>query len=324
MRGTLLISEGVQISQRCIGVKNVPGIWSPAQIAAWREITDSVHAKGSYIWCQLWVQGRSSNPALRRELGLKLLGPSAVAGSPDGEVPEEMTEEEIQEVIEDFRVAAKNAIEAGFDGVQFHGANGYLGDQFLQDVSNKRTDRWGGSIENRARFYIEAIKAIVQEVGPGKVAARLSPWSDFGGVGMEDPVPTFTYLTEQLRTLNLAFLDLIEARIRGNDDADCGMGKDVSFLVEAWGKESVVMLGGGFTPESAQKALDETYKDYKMAIVFGRHWTSNPDLPFRVKEKVPLVKYDRPTFYNAKSSKGYIDWAFSEEFAASDVAARAA
>lgn len=322
--GTLILTEATQISRRAIGVRNAPGIWSPEQIAAWRKITDAVHAKGSYIWCQLWCLGRASDPALRRELGLKFVSASDVPSSPDGEAPEPLTEEEILELIEDYRTAARNAMEAGFDGVEFHGANGYLPDQFLQDVSNKRTDRWGGSIENRARFHLEATKAIIEEVGADKTAVRLSPWSDFGGMGMTDPVPTFTYVVEQLRSLNVAFIDLVEARIRGNDDADCGGDKDVSPFVHAWGKDKPIMIGGGFNPESAQKAVDETYKDYKLAVIFGRSWTSNPDLPFRVKKDIPLVKYDRGSFYIPKSSTGYTDWEFSEEFKATDGAARAA
>jgi NADPH2 dehydrogenase len=262
------------------------------------------------------VLGRASVPALRQELGLKLLSSSAVAGSADGPVPEEMTEEEIKEVMDDYRAAAKNALEAGFDGVQLHGGNGYLPDQFLQDVCNKRTDRWGGSIENRARFHIEAAKTIAEVVGPNRTGVRLSPWSDFNSMGMEDPVPTFAYLIKELRAMKIAALDLVEARIRGNDDADCGAGRDNTALVRAWGKDAPVMLGGGFTPETARKTVDEIYKDYDVAVLFGRPWTSNPDLPFRVKEDVPLVKYDRPTFYVAKSSKGYIDWDFSKEFTA--------
>ncbi|KAH8176377.1 NADH:flavin oxidoreductase / NADH oxidase family protein [Sarocladium implicatum] len=322
--GTMIITEATQISYRCIGRDNAPGIWSEAQIKAWRGITDAVHAKGCYMWCQLWVQGRSANPAVQKRLGVKYMSSSAVSHSADVEAPEEMSEQDILDTIEDYRVAAKNAMEAGFDGVELHGGNGYLPDQFLQDVCNKRADRWGGSIENRARFHIEVLKAIAQEIGPNKTACRLSPWSDFGAMGMEDPVPTFTYLVEQLRAMDLGFLDLIEARISGNEDADCGGDKDVSAFVHAWGKDAPVMLSGGFTPESARHAVDDKYKDYNMAIVFGRHWTSNPDLAFRVKEDIPLVKYNRATFYTPKKAEGYTDWAFSEEFKTSTEAARAA
>jgi NADPH2 dehydrogenase len=229
-----------------------------------------------------------------------------------------MSEEAIQEVIEDHRIAARNAIEAGFDGIEIQGSGGYLPDQFLQYVTNKRTDRWGGSIENRARFPLEVTKAVVEEIGSQRVAIRLSPWSDFLDMGMDDPVPTFTYLVQRLSALNLGFLDLVEARIRGNDDANCGGDNDVSFAVHAWGTEKPVMIGGAFDSKLAQTAVDETYKDYKIAVVFGRHWTSNPDLPFRVEANIPLTKYDRPTFYTRHSSVGYTDWSFSKEFLATE------
>ncbi|KXJ96270.1 hypothetical protein Micbo1qcDRAFT_218183 [Microdochium bolleyi] len=313
--GTLLISEGTQISQRSVGVQNVPGIWSRAQIDAWREIADAVHAKGSYIWL---------DPKRRAELGSRLLGPSPIPVTPNDAVPGEMSEQDIQDCIEDHRTAARNAIEAGFDGIQIQGSGGYLADQFFQEVTNKRTDRWGGSLENRARFPLELLQAISQDIGSSKVSIRLSPWSDFNGMGMVDPIPEFTYLVKHLRALDLGFLDLVEARIRGNIDADCGGDNDVSFAVHAWGKDAPIMIGGGFNAESAQKAVDETYKEFKLAVIFGRHWTSNPDLPFRVKANVPFVKYDRPTFYVPGQSKGYNDWAFSKEFLASGGAAEAA
>lgn len=318
--GTLIISEAVQPSLRFVGRDNAPGIWSDAQIAAWRKITDAVHARGCFIWCQLWAQGRAADPAVHRRLGFDYMSASAISHSAESEVPKEMTEQDIAYAIQDYRVAARNAIAAGFDGVEVHGGNGYLPDQFLQDVSNQRTDKWGGSIENRCRFHLEVMKAISAEIGPERSAVRLSPWSDFMDMLMDDPVPTFTYLVEQLRGLNLAFLDLIEARIRGNDDADCGAGQDVSFLVHAWckdNKDAIVLLSGGFNAESAKEAVDDRYKDYRVAIMFGRFWTSNPDLVFRVQEKVPLVKYNRATFYTPKKTEGYIDWAFSEEFKAS-------
>ena len=228
-----------------------------------------------------------------------------------------MSEEEIEATIEAYGQAAVNAIKkAGFDGVEVHGGNGYLPDQFLQDVSNQRTDKWGGSIENRARFTIEVIKSICSAVGADKAALRLSPWSDFNGMGMPDSVciPQFLYVLEQLKPMNLAFIDLIEARVRGNDDADCGTGKDVSFMVNAWGKTSPIFLSGGFNPESARRAVDETYKDYNVAILFGRYWTSNPDLVYRIEKKIAFQKYDRSTFYTPSKKEGYVDWAFSDTF----------
>lgn len=315
------MTEATQIAPRWVGRYNVPGLWSQAQVAAWKDIVNAVHARGCFIWCQLWVQGRAATPEIVRRGGYKFQSASAVPLNADAETPEEMTEEDIQTVIQDYVKAAANAVAAGFDGVEVHGGNGYLPDQFLQDTCNKRTDKWGGSIENRARFQIELLKAISAEVGPSRTAIRLSPWSDFLSMGMEDPVPQFTYLVEQLKPLGLAWLDLIEARIRGNDDADCGAGQDVSFLVRAWGNVSPVLLSGGFTPESARRAVDETWKGYDVAIIFGRYWTSNPDLVFRVKEGVALEKYNRATFYTPKLAEGYTDWAFSDEFKSKTVKA---
>lgn len=160
--------------------------------------------------------GRASrlDSAYQDEIGSKFIAPSAVPITPDGPVPREMTGDEVQELIEDFRAAARNAIEAGFDGAQIQGSGGYLRDQLFQPVSNKRTDRWGGSVEKRARFSLELCKTIAQDIGSSKVSIRLSPWSDFNSMGMDDPIPDFTYLVRQLRALDLGFLDLVEARIR--------------------------------------------------------------------------------------------------------------
>jgi NADPH2 dehydrogenase len=307
----------MQVAPRWAGRLNAPGIWSQAQIEAWKEITDAVHERGCFLWCQLWVQGRAADPEVLRRGGFKYQSSSAVPLSADSEVPGEMTEQDIQDVLRDYVTAASNAMAAGFDGIEVHGGNGYLPDQFLQDTCNQRTDRWGGSIENRARFHVELLTAISAAIGSSRTAVRLSPWSDFLAMGMTDPVPQFTHLVEQLRPLGLAWLDLIEARIRGNDDADCGVGQSVSFLVRAWQNVSPVLLSGGFTGESAKRAVDETYKGYDVAIVFGRYWTSNPDLVFRLKEGVALQKYNRATFYTPKLREGYTDWPFSAEFEAS-------
>ncbi|KAF5981987.1 NADPH2 dehydrogenase [Fusarium bulbicola] len=164
--------------------------------------------------------------------------------------------------------------ETGFDGAEIQGGS----------------DHWGDSIENRARFPLETFQANAQEVWSSKVAMRLSLWSDFTDNGMDDPTPTLTYIIQQLRTLKIEFLDLIEARFRGNDDADCGGDDDVSFAVHAWGKEAPVMSSRGFNGESAQKAIDDIYKDYKLLIVFGRHWTSNL-ICLSALRRIFLVRY---------------------------------
>lgn len=216
--GTLLITEATLISERAAGRRNVPGIWTKGQIAGWKSIVDAVHGRGCFIFCQLWELGRAGWPEVYESLGYKMKSSSAVRIDETRGVPEEMTEEEITQVIREFAAAARNAMAAGFDGVEIHGGNGYLVDQFLQDTCNKRTDGWGGSIEKRARFAVEVTKAVVDAVGADRTAIRLSPFSDYLGMLMEDPVPQFEYLIEQLKPVGLAYLHLIEARV-GNDDS---------------------------------------------------------------------------------------------------------
>ncbi|KAG9387267.1 NemA NADH flavin oxidoreductase [Pyrenophora tritici-repentis] len=255
--GTLIISEATIPSPSAIGCRNAPGIWSPSQIAAWKPITSSIHARGCYIYCQLWHQGRAANPSVLAEDGITMVSSSAVPMTPSDATPTALSEEEIWSTIADYASAAKNAIEAGFDGVEIHGANGYLPDQFLQTTCNQRTDAWGGSIENRCRFHLEVTKAVIAAVGADKVAMRLSPYSDFNGMLMPEPEPTFSHLLSLLKPLNLAFLHIIEARITGNDDSDCGGQKTVRWMVEEWGNSTPVMLAGGFKPETARKTVDE-------------------------------------------------------------------
>ncbi|KAH0263059.1 NADH:flavin oxidoreductase/NADH oxidase family protein, partial [Aureobasidium melanogenum] len=227
--------------------------------------------------------------------------------------PRPLTEEEIQIFIKDYANAAKNAVEgAGFDGVEIHGANGYLIDQFTQDTCNKRTDKWGGSIENRTRFALEVTKAVVDAVGADKTGIRLSPWSPFQGMKMDDPVPTFTYLINGLKEHKLAYVHLVESRIQGN--ADIESTEKINFAIDAWGNTSPILIAGGFRADSARRAAEEEYADKDVVIVFGRYFISTPDLVYRIKENIPLADYDRDTFYAAKSEKGYTDYPFSEKF----------
>ncbi|KAF5627205.1 NADPH2 dehydrogenase [Fusarium tjaetaba] len=272
--GTLIISEATFISESTAGSDNAPGIWSDAQVTAWRSITDAIHAKGCKVFCQLWHQGRAGNPDVLQKKGYPLLSSSAVPADPSMPTPQEMTEDDVQTTIENYVSAARNAIQAGFDGVEIH-------------------DRWGGSIENRARFHIEVSKAIIAAIGADKIGMRLSPYSDFLGMLMDDPDPQFHYLVEQLKPLGLAYLHLIEARIRGNDDADCGGQRTVKWIVELWNNTSPVILSGGFKSDSARTAVDEMYKGYDVLIAFGRYFVANPDLVFRLKAGVGLEGYDR-------------------------------
>lgn len=225
-----------------------------------------------------------------------------------------MTEEEILQTINDYATAAKHAIAAGFDGVEIHGANGYLPDQFLQTTCNKRADSWGGSLENRARFHLEVTNAVVAAVGANRTAMRLSPYSDFNGMLMNEPEPTFEYLLARMKPLGLAYLHLIEARIKGNDDAECGGQKNVSWMVKQWDNASPVVLAGGFKPLSARQTVDGTYEKHDVIIAFGRYFVSNPDLVFRIREGVPLTQYDRSVFYTPKIPKGYIDYPHCQQY----------
>ncbi|KAL2351879.1 hypothetical protein BJ546DRAFT_230073 [Cryomyces antarcticus] len=310
--GTLLITEATFISPRASGYPNVPGIWDAAQIKAWKEITDSVHSKGSFIYCQLWAIGRTANPEVLKSKGEEFLSSSAVPMSDNSPTPKEMTEEQIRLFIQDYADAAKKAIEAGFDGVEVHGANGYLIDQFTQDMCNKRTDSWGGSVENRSRFALEVTKAVVDAVGADRTGIRLSPWSSFQGMGMEDPIPQFSHVIKGLKEMKLAYLHVVESRISGN--ADIESTERVDFAIDIWGKTSPVLVAGGFRPDSAKRAVDEEYKDKDIAIVFGRYFISNPDLPYRIQKGIEVNQYNRDTFYNAKSKTGYVDYDFSKEF----------
>lgn len=317
--GTLLITEATIISRQAGGYPVVPGIYTDSQIAAWKEVTDAVHAKGSYIYLQLWALGRVADPTYLKELGdHDLVSASAIPASEGGAVPRELSESEIQSFINDYAQAARNAVVAGFDGVEIHGANGYLIDQFIQDISNKRTDGWGGSVEKRARFALEVTRAVVDAIGADRTGIRFSPFSTFQGMRMTDPVPQFSYLARETAKFNLAYVHIVEPRIAGNADVEV-MHDDLDFFLEAYGNATPVVIAGGYKPESALQAIDEKYKQYDAIIGFGRPFISNPDLPFRVKANVPLVPYDRDTFYTPKKSKGYIDWAFSPEFKATQV-----
>lgn len=311
--GTLLISEGTLISSRAGGFDNVPQISTSAQIAAWKRVTDAVHAKGCYIFCQLWALGRAANPeSLKREGGHKVVSSGNLPMAPDAPVPTPLTEDEIFGFIGDYVQAARNAMTAGFDGVEIHGANGYLCDQFLQDNCNNRTDAWGGSVENRARFGIEVAKAVASAIGPQKMGYRISPWSPFQGMKMDNPKPQFSCLVQNLKALGLAYLHVVESRISGSETIEA-VAEQVDFIADIWGTAGALVLAGGFTAETAEATLQK-YKNSRIAIAFGRNFLANPDLPFRIEKSLVLNKYDRKTFYVPMCPVGYIDYPFSPEY----------
>ncbi|KAF2758250.1 NADH:flavin oxidoreductase/NADH oxidase family protein [Pseudovirgaria hyperparasitica] len=318
--GTLLITEATFISPRCGGYDRIPGIWNYGQRAAWKEITDAVHAKGCYIYCQLWALGRVANEDVLARDGFDVQSASDVPVDETKPTPKPLTEDDIKLVIQDYVDAAENAMIAGFDGVELHGANGYLIDQFWQDVTNKRTDTYGGSIENRARFGIEVTKAVIAAVGDSKkVAMRLSPWATGQRMKMEDPVPQFSHIIQELKKLNLSYLHLVESRVGYNTTAVDGdyhvLTRENDKFVELWGTEAPIMLAGGFTEEKAAKVVNEVYTADNVTIAFGRYYISTPDLPYRIKRGIPLNKYNRETFYSS-GPEGYIDYPFSKEYLA--------
>ena len=302
--GTLLITEATFISPKASGYANVPGIWNSAQVAAWRKITDEVHAKGSRIFMQLWNLGRAAIEDNLKAKGFDVVSASDIPMEEGAVKPRALTIQEIEAFLKEYKVAARNAIEAGFDGVEVHGANGYLVDQFIQDVSNKRTDRYGGSIENRSRFALEVVKAISEEIGAERTAIRLSPWNNFQGMKMKDPKPQFTHLIKALKEYNLAYLHFVVSR---NPD------EDIEFALEAWNNHTPAIVSSGFDNENSRKALDEDYAKYDTLIAYGRHFIANPDLVFRLKNNLELNPYDRFTFYTPQDPHGYIDYPFYSE-----------
>ncbi|KAI3301198.1 hypothetical protein N7455_001695 [Penicillium solitum] len=311
--GTLIITEATIISPSHGGVPNAPGIWNDAQIEAWKKVVDAVHARGCFINCQLWAPGRAADKAtLLKEAGHGLLSASPVSLTDCACQPQAMSESQIQDAVQDYAQAARNAMKAGFDGVEIHGANGYLLDQFLQNTSNQREDAYGGSVENRARFPLAVAEGVVRAIGPDKIGYRISPWSSFQGMRMGHPIPQFSYLVENLKTLKLGYLHVIESRVHNNVDVEKTEG--IEFALDIWGKTSPVLVAGGFTPKSAKYAVDQEYPNNDIGVVFGRSFLANPDLPFRIEHDLDLTKYDRSSFYAPKQAEGYTDYPFSKEF----------
>ncbi|EMD33584.1 hypothetical protein CERSUDRAFT_141794 [Gelatoporia subvermispora B] len=310
--GTLLISEGTFINAKAGGYANVPGLWTDEQLTAWKKVTDAVHAQGSYIFCQLWALGRAANgEQLKSEDPAFDVVSASDISLKDGPKTRALTEAEIKEYIDTYRTAAYDAVHrAGFDGVELHGANGYLIDQFLQDVTNKRTDAYGGSVENRARFALEAVDAVVGAVGAGRTGIRLSPWGEFNEMRMADPKPQFSYVVGQLkaRHSDLAYVHLVEPLVNGNTEREPNAAESNDFIRDIWLPRPLI-TAGGYTREAAIEQAEKTGE----LIAVGRYFISNPDLPLRFKYNVALTPYDRDSFYIPESAKGYTDLPFSEE-----------
>ncbi|KFY21682.1 hypothetical protein V493_07206 [Pseudogymnoascus sp. VKM F-4281 (FW-2241)] len=324
MPGTLVISEATAISHPDEGYPNSPGLITDHQIEAWSKVIDAVHANGSFFFQQIWSMGRAASPEYTAKRGLPYRSSSASALEGSSAIPKEMTEEEILQTIQDFVSTAERAVAAGADGVEIHSAHGYLLDQFLSASINKRTDKWGGSIENRSRLTLEVMKAVVKAIGSERVAIRLSPYAAFQGSEKPDAHELFTYLIDQLKKMNVkfAYLSLVEATGDPGaiifDQKEVNKGKSLDFIMESWNNLSPVIVAGGYQPDTAGWALEENYSKWDVMIGFGRHFLANPDLVFRIKNGIALNKYDRPTFYSSKSEVGYNDYPFSEEYLRKD------
>jgi len=310
-KGGLIVAEATPVSPRGNGYAGAPGIYSDKQIPGWRRVTDAVHAKGGRIFLQLWHVGRQSHTDLQPN-GEAPIAPSAIpaegyAYTKNGEVPFSMPRalalDEIPLVVEDFRDAAERALKAGFDGVEIHGANGYLPDQFLQDGSNKRTDAYGGRIENRVRFMLEVAHAAISVWGPDRVGVRIAPSGSYGSMSDSNPAATFGYVTEQLDRFGIAYLHVIEPRIKGTELIVDGQGAIAAQHLRPKFSRTLI-AAGGFDQRAAEDIVSGGHADL---VAFGRHFISNPDLPERFRHGLTLNPYDRSTFYGG-DARGYTDY----------------
>jgi N-ethylmaleimide reductase len=299
-KGGLLITESVHPSYDSRGYEGAPGIYTDTHTKAWKDLTDAVHAKGGRIVMQIAHDGRQSHSDLSN--GAAPIAPSVVpfegqALTKTGWVPvsphRAVTIDEIAQLVESFRQGAVRAKAAGFDGIELHNANGYLADTFLQDGTNKRTDRYGGSVENRARFSLELVEALLSAFGSGRVGVRVSPSGQWGAISDSNPDVTFGFFVEQLNRYPLAYLHIIEPRVKGVETIDVNQPPVASSFLRKIYKGSII-AAGGFDRAGAEAILEKGDADL---VAFGRFFTSNPDLPERLRRNLPLAPYRREAFW---------------------------
>lgn len=301
----LIISEATAVTPMGVGYADTPGIWSDAQVAGWKKITDAVHDKGGRIFMQLWHVGRISDPIFLD--GALPVAPSAI--QPDGHVslvrpmkpyvtPRALERDEIPGIIAAYRTGAENAKKAGFDGVEIHGANGYLLDQFLQDKTNKRTDDYGGPIENRARLMLDVVDACIDVWGPGRVGLHIAPRGDSHDIGDSDRLTTFSYVAREAGKRKIAFICARERQ---------GEGRIGPTLKKEF--SGIYIANQGLDRDGANALIDSGDAD---AVAFGVLYISNPDLPERFRAGAPLTAPDPETFY-VGGPKGYTDYPFMPE-----------
>jgi N-ethylmaleimide reductase len=303
----LIISEATHVSPLGIGYPNTPGIHSAEQVEGWKQVTGAVHKKGGRIFLQLWHVGRISHPAF---LGGELpVAPSAVKPAGQTYTPEGMQEyvapraletEEVAAIVRQYVTGAEHAIEAGFDGVEIHGANGYLIDQFLRDGTNRREDIFGGSVENRSRFLLDIVRDVCDAIGPERTGVRLSPSGTFNDMSDSDPAAHFAYVCDRLSAYHLAYLHIIDAL-----EGDIRHGAnvvDLRILRDAY--RGILIANGGYDKQRANAAIADGLAD---AVAFGALFLANPDLPERFRADAPLNEPDPATFYT-QGEKGYLDY----------------
>jgi N-ethylmaleimide reductase len=310
----LIISEGTAISPQAQGYPNAPGIYSAAQIAGWRTVTDGVHENGGRIVMQIAHGGRNSRSSLMAD-GALPVAPSAVLATipaltkdfqqAPAESPRPLETFEIAVIIDSFRQAALNAIEAGFDGVELQGANSHLIEQFLENGTNQRTDAYGGSIENCARFLFEIVDEVTAAIAADRLGVRLSPYGQYGGIHDSNPLELFSFVITELSKRRIAYLHLIEARgseIGLTDELHKNAVNNAALFRPFF--DGPLLSAAAYTPESAAEAIDKKHAD---AIAFGRLFIANPDLVERIKQNKPLNPPDRSTFYGG-GAHGYTDY----------------
>lgn len=312
--GGLIVTEATAIAPSARGYYHAPGLYTDEQIAGWKRITDAVHAKGAYFFTQLWHAGRTthisitgSQPVTASVDPAYWADTSITVDTPDGfksTSPHRALETaEIAAIVDQYRAAARNAKAAGFDGVELMAANGHLIDQFLQDNTNKRTDQYGGSIENRTRLLADVVQTLADVWGADRVGVRLAPSGTFNGMGDSDPRALFRHVAERLNDFGLAYLHLIEPRVKGGETiAEAQAPVAAQELSKIF--RGPVIAAGGFNPETAEASVANG--DASL-IAFGRHFAANPDLPKRIELGLPLNPYDRSTFYGF-DARGYTDY----------------
>ena len=306
----LIVTEATHVAPGGAGYLGTPGLHTPAQIDAWRAVTSAVHARGGHIFVQLWHTGRVGHPANLG--GLDPVAPSAVGlqgviHTPDGArpypTPRALAVDELPAIVQSFADGARHALAAGFDGVEVHGANGYLLDAFLRDGTNHRTDAYGGAVAHRARLLLEVAGAVAGAIGSDRVGVRLSPLNRSNGMSDSDPVSTFAHVAGALRSLDLAYLHVLE-QVERTPEAEVVRDGHVTPAIRDAYAGGTLILNSDYSPGSAEQLLRDGGADL---VSFGRPYIANPDLVERIAERAALAVPDRATFYTG-GARGYVDY----------------